>query len=190
MVCDWSQTLCLKPFFEEVFASSRRCACFASAFIRILRKSLGPVGGCDLKLDWFAIGLREVLASASPQGLLYRSSCQQCSFHGIASSQSIADPYTQVRKEYERSTITPTLPPTLHFTFHRLECIVPPIRRHSSAVTGPRERTELPFETEKPGVLVVIYMSGSCVHVRSVQDTSSANPGACGRNQMPASVLE
>ena len=138
LVCDWSQTLCLKPFFEVVFASSRRCVTFASACIRILRKSFGPVGGCDLKLDWFAIGLREVLASASPQGdpctrllscthfrdgicryislcvvsaaveavTLFqneRTSCQQCSFHGIASSQSIADPYTQVRKEYETS---------------------------------------------------------------------------------------
>ena len=154
------------------------------------RREATPADGQHARREVCAFGLRGVLAWASPQGFLHRSSCQQCSFHGIASSQSIADPYTQVRKEYERSTITPTLPPTLHFTFHRLECIVPPMRRHSSAVTGPRERTELTFETEKPGVLVVIYMSGSCVHVRSVQDTSSANPGACGRNQMPASVLE
>ena len=38
------------------------------------------------------------------------------------------------------------IPPTLHFTLHKLECIVPPILRQSSAVTGPRERKELPFE--------------------------------------------
>ena len=118
------------------------------------RREATPADRQHARREVCAFGLRGVLAWASPQGFLHRSSCQQCSFHGIASSQSIADPYTQVRKEYERSTITPTLPPTLHFTFHRLECIVPPIRR-------PRERTELPFECPHtcPGAVSMFGLS-------------------------------
>ena len=107
-------------------------------------------GICRYRSPWVVSAALEAVTLFQNE----RTSCQQCSFHGIASSQSIADPYTQVRKEYERSTITPTLPPTLHFTFHRLECIVPPIRR-------PRERTELPFECPHtcPGAVSMFGLS-------------------------------